>query len=173
MTPTVISSGAVSPMMRAIASMMPVPMPAIAVRQHDLDDVSHCGTPSASEASRSSFGTSLSISSRGAHDDRDHQHRQRDGADDAQPDAGPRNTANSAQANRPATIDGMPVMTSTKNVTPRLSRPRAVLHQVDGGQQADRHRDERGAARDDERADDRVVDAAALADDAAIEWVRK
>ena len=37
---------------------------------------------------------------------------------------GPRNSANSAKANRPATIDGMPVMTSTKNVIARASLPR-------------------------------------------------
>ena len=36
---------------------------------------------------------------------------------------GPKNSANSAKANRPATIDGMPVITSTKNVIARASRP--------------------------------------------------
>ena len=37
---------------------------------------------------------------------------------------GPKNSAKSAKANRPATIDGMPVMTSTKNVMARASLPR-------------------------------------------------
>ena len=37
---------------------------------------------------------------------------------------GPKNSAKSANANRPATIDGMPVMTSTKNVIARASFPR-------------------------------------------------
>ncbi len=36
---------------------------------------------------------------------------------------GPKKIENSANANRPATIDGMPVMTSTKNVSARLRRP--------------------------------------------------
>ena len=36
---------------------------------------------------------------------------------------GPKKIENSAKANRPATIDGMPVMTSTKNVSARSSRP--------------------------------------------------
>ena len=36
---------------------------------------------------------------------------------------GPKNSANSANANRPATIDGIPVMTSTKNVIARASLP--------------------------------------------------
>ena len=36
---------------------------------------------------------------------------------------GPRKIENRAYANRPATIDGMPVMTSTKNVSVRASRP--------------------------------------------------
>jgi hypothetical protein len=61
----------------------------------------------------------------------------------------------------------MPVITSTKKVIARFSRPRAVLDQVDRGEQADRHRDHRGERRDDQRADDGVVGAAALADDAA------
>ena len=58
-----ISSGAVSPMMRAIAIVTPVTMPASAVGITTLTMVRHFETPSAYDASRSSFGTSLSISS--------------------------------------------------------------------------------------------------------------
>ncbi|KZX20846.1 hypothetical protein ACH61_02050 [Rathayibacter tanaceti] len=58
-----MSSGAVSPMTRAIARVMPVVMPAMEVGRTILTTVSHFGTPSAYEASRSSFGTSFSISS--------------------------------------------------------------------------------------------------------------
>ena len=36
---------------------------------------------------------------------------------------GPKKIANRAKANRPATIDGMPVMTSTRKVIARFSRP--------------------------------------------------
>ena len=61
--PTVTSSGAVSPMTRATASVMPDAMPAIAVGMTTLRIVRHFGTPSAYAASRSSFGTILSISS--------------------------------------------------------------------------------------------------------------
>ena len=87
-TPAVMSSGAVSPMTREIESMMPVVMPAMDVGSTTFTIVSHFGTPSAYDASRSSFGTSRSISSVDAHDDRDHQHRQRDRAHDAHADAG-------------------------------------------------------------------------------------
>ena len=58
-----ISSGAVSPATRATASMTPVTMPAIAVGSTTLMIVRHLGTPRAYDASRSSSGTSLSISS--------------------------------------------------------------------------------------------------------------
>ena len=61
--PATISSGAVSPMTREIESMMPVVIPASDVGSTIRTIVSHLGTPSAYEASRSSFGTSLSISS--------------------------------------------------------------------------------------------------------------
>ncbi len=49
--------------MRATASMTPVMMPPIEVGSTTLRIVRHLGTPSASDASRSSLGTSLSISS--------------------------------------------------------------------------------------------------------------
>ncbi|CAM5440015.1 hypothetical protein SALBM135S_06620 [Streptomyces alboniger] len=49
--------------MRATESMTPVVMPPIAVGSTTLRMVRHFGTPRASDASRSSFGTSLSISS--------------------------------------------------------------------------------------------------------------
>ncbi len=58
-----MSSGAVSPMTRAIESMMPVVMPAMDVGSTTFTMVSHFGTPRANDASRSSFGTSRSISS--------------------------------------------------------------------------------------------------------------
>ena len=45
--PTVMSSGAVSPMTRAMAIMTEVAMPATAVRSTTLTMVSHLGTPSA------------------------------------------------------------------------------------------------------------------------------
>ena len=122
--PTAISSGAVSPMTRAIASVIPEAMPAIEVGSTTLMIVRHFGTPSAYAASRSSFGTILSISS---------VERTTTGiisTDSATEPMkpmrmpGPKNSANSAKANRPATIDGMPVMTSTKNVIARASLPR-------------------------------------------------
>ena len=46
-TPTVISSGAVSPITRAMAIITPVVMPGTAVRSTTLTMVSHLGTPSA------------------------------------------------------------------------------------------------------------------------------
>ena len=61
--PAMISSGAVSPITRATASVMPVMMPASAVGSTTLTIVRHFGTPRAYDASRSSCGTSLSISS--------------------------------------------------------------------------------------------------------------
>ena len=57
------STGAVSPAIRATASMTPVVMPPMAVGRTTFRMVRHFGMPSAREASRSSFGTSLSISS--------------------------------------------------------------------------------------------------------------
>ena len=47
MKPAVISSGAVSPITRAMASMTPVVMPAIEVGSTTFTIVSHLGTPSA------------------------------------------------------------------------------------------------------------------------------
>src|SRR5699024_564108 len=61
--PIWISTGAVSPMTRATARKMPEIMPDSAVGMTMLTMVFHLGTPSAYEASRSSSGTSLSISS--------------------------------------------------------------------------------------------------------------
>ena len=123
--PEMMSRGAVSPMTRAMASVTPVVMPAIDVGMTILRIVSHFGTPSAYEASRSSLGTILSISS---------LERTTTGiisSDSAteppKPNRmpGSENTrAKKAKANRPATIDGMPVMTSTKKVIARASGPR-------------------------------------------------
>ena len=58
-----ISSGAVSPMIRASPSRTPVMMPENAVGSTTLTIVFHLGTPRAYDASRSSLGTSFSISS--------------------------------------------------------------------------------------------------------------
>ena len=64
--------------------------------------------------------------------------------------------------NSPATIDGSPVITSTKVDTSRPNRsPWAVLDQVDRDQQAQGDGDERRDADLLDRADDRVVSAAA------------
>ena len=63
MKPASSSSGAVSPDDPGHPSMMPVTMPGSAVGTTTLRIVRQRGTPSASEDSRSSFGTSLSISS--------------------------------------------------------------------------------------------------------------
>ena len=60
---TVSSSGAASPITRAMASVTPVAMPAAEVGSTTLTTVRHFGTPRARDASRSRFGTSLSISS--------------------------------------------------------------------------------------------------------------
>ncbi len=109
-------------MTRAIDSMTPVVMPAIEVGRTIFTTVRHFGTPSAYDASRSSLGTSRSISSV----DRTTTGIMRTASaiDPMKPIRmpGPKNSANSAYANRPATIDGMPVMTSTRNVMPRASR---------------------------------------------------
>ena len=63
MSPTVTSSGAVSPITRAIAKVILDVMPAIDVRSTTLTITRHFGVPSAYAASRSSLGTILSISS--------------------------------------------------------------------------------------------------------------
>src|SRR6218665_1087938 len=61
--PHTMSSGAVSPMTRAMASVTPVVSPASEGGSTILRMVNHYGTPSAYEASRSSLGTSRRISS--------------------------------------------------------------------------------------------------------------
>ena len=58
-----ISSGAVSPTIRATASITPVTMPASAVGSTTFVIVRHFGTPSAYDASRRLLGTIRSISS--------------------------------------------------------------------------------------------------------------
>ena len=78
--------------------------------------------------------------------------------------------------NRPATIDGMPVMTSTKKVTALASLPRAVLDQVDRGEQADRGGDQGGEADLLQGADDargRRRRPGSCVGTPAMEWVRK
>src|SRR4029453_955077 len=61
--PAVTRIGAVSPMPPAIARVTPDAMPEIAVGTTTLMMVRHLRTPSAYDASRSSFGTIFSISS--------------------------------------------------------------------------------------------------------------
>ena len=70
-------------------------------------------------------------------------------------------SVNSENANRPATIEGMPVMTSTRKVTVRGIHcvGLRVLDQVDRGEEADRHRHQRGDPGDLEGADDRLQGA--------------
>jgi hypothetical protein len=121
--PTAMSSGAVSPMTRAIARVIPDAMPPTDVGRTTLRIVRHFGTPRAYAASRSSFGTILSISSDARTTTR--IMRTDNATAPAKPSRtpGPKKIANRAKANRPATIDGMPVMTSTKNVIARASLP--------------------------------------------------
>jgi len=57
------SSGAVSPEMRAIASIAPVAIPEAAAGTTTPSVVRHCGAPNASAPSRKLCGTSLIISS--------------------------------------------------------------------------------------------------------------
>ena len=52
---------------------------------------------------------------------------------------------NIVKMNRPATIDGMPLMASTSTRVTRASRP-AGLGEVDGGEQAERRGQEGGQA---------------------------
>ena len=122
--PVVMSRGAVSPITRATATITPVMMPAEAVGRTTLTTVRHFGTPRAYDDSRRPLGTTFSISS---------VERTTIGiisTDSATAPItpsrmpGPRKSANSANANRPATIDGIPVMTSTKKMRADLSRPR-------------------------------------------------
>ena len=65
------------------ASMTPVTMPPSAVGSTTRRIVCHFGTPSAYDASRSSFGTSLSISSVDRTIDRQHEDQQRERAGEA------------------------------------------------------------------------------------------
>ena len=166
--PAMISSGAVSPMTRATASVTPVMIPAMAVGRTTLTMVRHFGTPRAYAASRSSCGTSLNISSHGADHDRDHQQRQRDRAAEAHPDA-LAEEQHEQRVGEEARDDrgdaGHHV--DEEGDRARHRGPLAVLHEVDRGEQADRHGDDRGHQRDQQRAHDGVVDAAALADHVA------
>ncbi len=82
----------------------------------------HLGTPRASEASRSSLGTSFSISS--VERTTTGIIRMASASAPAKPDGWkPRIMIQKLKMNRPATIEGMPVMTSTKNVTALASFP--------------------------------------------------
>lgn len=104
-------------------SITPVVMPPIDVGRTTLRMVRHLGTPRARDASRSSFGTSLSISS--VERTTTGIIRIASAIEPAKPDGPkPRIRIQTERMNRPATIDGMPVMTSTKKVTARASLPR-------------------------------------------------
>ncbi len=86
--------------------------------------VRHFGTPRAYDASRRSSGTSRNISS----DERTtvgiiSSDRAIEPPMPAR-NAGPKNSTSSASANRPATIEGMPVITSTRKVIVRAVRDR-------------------------------------------------
>ena len=96
-------------------------MPLAAVRSTILMIVVERGTPSAKDASRRSAGTRRSISSVERITIgiiRTHRAIEAEKPENA---FGPTMSANSENANRPATIEGMPVMTSTRNVTVRRS----------------------------------------------------
>ena len=100
------------------------------------------------------------------HDHRDHQHRQRDRAHDAHPHPGAEEDREQGEGEQ-AGDDRRDAGHHVDEEGDRPLQPAgAVLHDVDGGQQADRHGDDRGEAGDDQRAEDRVVRPAALADDA-------
>src|SRR5581483_3720415 len=116
-------SGAVSPETRATASMTPVVMPAEAVGSTTEMMVRHRGTPRAKLASRSESGTSFSISSA------DRTTTGSMSTARANPAARPEKpwpspSTQKAKMNRPATMDGMPVMTSTRKRTAERSGPR-------------------------------------------------
>ncbi len=119
-----MSSGAVSPITRAMARIAPDTMPGNAVRSTILVMVRCLVTPSAYEASRRSFGTILSISSLVLttvgiiSSDR--------ATEPSKPliVPGPPMMVNIENANRPATMDGMPLITSTSREIALASLPR-------------------------------------------------
>ena len=157
------STGAVSPVIRAIASMTPVVMPPMAVGQHDLQrSVRHFGTPSAQGRLAQLVRHELEHLLGGAHHDRHHQDRQRQRAGEArvaeaQDDDPERQDEQARDDRRDA---GHHVDEEGDDLRQRAA---PVLDQVDRGEQADRHRDDGGDADLLERADDGVVDAAARA----------
>ena len=95
--PAMISSGAVSPMTRAMASVTPVMMPASAVGSTTLTIVRHFGTPEGVRRLAQVVRHQLEHLLAGADHDRDHQQRQRDRAAEAHPDALARRTARTAR----------------------------------------------------------------------------
>ena len=167
--PAMISSGAVSPMTRAMASVTPVMIPAMAVGSTTLTIVRHFGTPRAYDASRRSVGTSLSISSADADHDRDHQQRQGDAAAEAHVHArrpgtartarrrtGPRRSRGCPSSRRPGS--GWRTPAGRCRRTPRGRSPRAGPTGIEITA---------AAPVISSGADDRVVDPALLADDVA------
>ena len=118
-----MSSGAVSPMTRATARIDPETMPGSAVRNTTLVMVRCLVTPSASEASRNSFGTILSISSEDLHTVGSMSSASATDPSNPLNVPGPHTIAKSESAKRPATIDGMPLMTSTSRRIVLASRP--------------------------------------------------
>ena len=113
--------GAVSPMTRAIASITPVVMPVEAVGSTMRSTVFHFGTPRAYDASRSALGTSRIISSEVRTTIGSSRMDKRQRAGEAGERPGPGAMIQNASTNRPATIDGMPVITSTRKRTPVAS----------------------------------------------------
>src|SRR5215467_4686811 len=128
--PATSSTGAVSPQARAMASMTPVTMPVAAVGSTIFMIVFHFGMPSAYAPSRSAAGTSRSISSLARVMVGSISTESASAA--AKPEYagrpplkyGETTATQNARMNRPLTIDGMPVITSTKNRTAPTSRPR-------------------------------------------------
>src|ERR687890_279570 len=119
--PAVTRMGAVSPMTLAIARVTPDAMPEIAVGITTLMMVRHLRTPSAYAASRSSLGTILSISSLDRTTTGIISTESATAATAPVLVPGPTTAKKKAAAKRPATMDGMPVITSTKKVMARAS----------------------------------------------------
>ncbi|MCY1243294.1 hypothetical protein D9M72_563020 [compost metagenome] len=101
--------------------MTPDAMPEIAVGMTTLRMVRHLRTPRAYAASRSSLGTIFSISSLERTTTGIIRTESATAATAPVLVPGPTTAKKNAAAKRPATIEGMPVMTSTKNVMARAS----------------------------------------------------
>ncbi len=128
--PATSSTGAVSPAARATASMTPVTMPGSGGRQHHLQDRLPLRYAEGVRALAQRRGHQPQHLLGGADDRRQHQHRsararrrsRRSRA--AVVEAGETTSTQKARTNRPATIEGMPVITSTKKRIAAANRPR-------------------------------------------------